>query len=317
MSLTVSVLIPVFNNESSLDELYRRIAATLDGLGRRFEIIFVNDGSSDGSLGILRGLAAADPRCVVLNLSRNFGQHPAISAALQRATGDINVLMDADLQDRPEELPRLLEPFETQVDVDIVYTTFELAAGAKSRASSRLFHRAFARLSDVHVPPNLGTYRAFSSQVRAALLDYPERNAVYGPLMSQMGFGQIYIEVPRDAPAGRTTSYNFSRRLALALSSLISYSSVLYRFVISAGLALTVLSSGYLVVIFVQYLTGFRALVNGQLLLLVITVLMSGVLLMSVGVLTAYTYRIFQEVLARPRFHISREFGTGLRSEES
>jgi len=316
MSGSVSVLIPVYNNEASLKELHRRIAATLDSMGRRFEIIFVNDGSGDGSLGVLREIAAADPRCVVLNLSRNFGQHPAINAALHRATGDINVLMDADLQDRPEELQRLLTPFEGDAEIDIVYTTFELAPGAKSRMSSRLFHRAFARLSDFHVPPTLGTYRAFSGQVRSALLEYPERNAVYGPLMSQMGFDHVYVEVPRDAPVGRSTSYSFSRRLALALSSLISYSSALYRFVISAGLLLTVLSGGYLLVVFVQYLTGFRALVNGQLLLLVITVLMSGVLLMSVGVLTAYTYRIFQEVLARPRFHVAREFGTGLSNEE-
>lgn len=316
MSSSVSVLIPVYNNSTSLAELHRRLVTTLESIGRRFEIIFVNDGSSDDSLAILRRISASDERCIVLSLSRNFGQHPAINAALQRATGDINVLMDADLQDRPEELPRLLARFETGSDLDIVYTTFQFTDGAKSRLSSRFFHRAFARVSDVNVPATLGTYRAFTRKVRAALLEYPERNAVYGPLMSQMGFDHVYIEVPRDAPVGRATSYSFSRRLALALSSLISYSSVLYRFVISAGLVLTVLSGGYLVVIFVQYLTGFRALVNGQLLLLVITVLMSGVLLMSVGVLTAYTYRIFQEVLSRPRYHVAREFGTGLREDE-
>jgi dolichol-phosphate mannosyltransferase len=316
MNGSVSVLIPVYNNSTSLAELHQRLVTTLESIGRRFELIFVDDGSSDDSLATLRRISATDDRCVVLSLSRNFGQHPAISAALHRATGDINVLMDADLQDRPEEMPRLLAPFETGSDLDIVYTTFELANGAKSRLSSRLFHRAFARVSDVNVPATLGTYRAFTSRVRTALLEYPERNAVYGPLMSQMGFDHVYIEVPRDAPAGRSTSYSFSRRLSLALSSLISYSSVLYRFVISAGLLLTLLSGGYLVVIFVQYLTGFRALVNGQLLLLVITVLMSGVLLMSVGVLTAYTYRIFQEVLARPRYHVAREFGTGLPEDD-
>lgn len=311
MSASVSVLVPVYNNAASLQELHRRLAATLETMQRQFEIVFVNDGSSDESLSILRRLADRDPRCLVLSLSRNFGQHPAINAGLRRASGDITVLMDADLQDRPEELPRLLAPF-SDPDVDIVYTQFELVDGEKSRLTSRLFHRAFARLSDIHIPPSLGTYRAFSARVRGALLDYPERNAVYGPLMAQMGYEHVYITVGRDAPVGRKTSYNFRRRLSLAVSSVISYGSFLHRFVTWIGLTLTLLSGGYLIVVLIQYITGFRALVNGQLLLLVITVLMSGVLLMTVGVLTAYTYRIFQEVLARPRFHVAREFGRGL-----
>lgn len=309
---TVSVLVPVYNNARSLEELYRRLVDVLEGLDRQFEILFVNDGSVDGSLGVLRRLAEQDPRCVVLALSRNFGQHPAINAGLERATGDITVLMDADLQDRPEELPRLLAVFTEDPDVDIVYTKFELIEGGKSRITSRLFHRLFARLSDVDIPPNLGTYRAFSADVRRALLDYTERSAVYGPLMSQMGYNYVYVQVGRAEAVGRSTSYTFRRRLSLAISSMITYGSFLHRFVTVVGLALTLLSGGYLVVLVAQYVGGYRDLVNGQLLLLGITVLMSGVLLMTVGVLTAYTYRIFHEVLRRPRFHVAREYGSGL-----
>lgn len=312
MSPSVSVLVPVYNNASTVAELHRRLVATLEALDRRFEIVFVNDGSADASLATLRRLAAEDPRCVVLSLSRNFGQHPAINAGLARATGDITVLMDADLQDRPEELPRLLQPLDDNPEIDIVYTTFELKDGTRSRLTSRMFHAMFARLIDVHIPTNLGTYRAFSAKVREALLDYPERSAVYGPLMAQMGYTHIFIDVSRAEAVGRKTSYTFRRRLSLAVSSIISYGSFVHRFVTWIGLTLTLLSGGYLVAVLVQYLAGYRVLVSGQLLLLVITVLMSGVLLMTVGVLTAYTYRIFQEVLARPRYHIAREYGRGL-----
>jgi polyisoprenyl-phosphate glycosyltransferase len=312
MSQSVSVLVPVYNNASTVGELHRRLVATLEGTGRQFEIVFVNDGSADASLGELRKLADADPRCVVLDLSRNFGQHPAISAGLARASGEITVLMDADLQDRPEELPRLLQPFDDDPEIDVVYTTFEMEGGGRSRLTSRVFHAVFARLSDVHIPPNLGTYRAFSAVVRRALLDYPERSAVYGPLMAQMGFTNTYVQVSRAQAAGRSSSYTFRRRLSLATSSIISYGSFLHRFVTWVGLSLTLLSGGYLVVLIVQYLGGYRDLVNGQLLLLGITVLMSGVLLMTVGILTAYTFRIFQEVLARPRYHVAREYGRGL-----
>ena len=121
MSSSVSVLVPVYNNAHSIEELHRRVSGTLEAAGRQFEIIFVNDGSSDGSLVALRRLAEQDSRCVVLSLSRNFGQHPAINAGLRRATGDITVLMDADLQDRPEEMPRLLQLLDEDPEIDIVF----------------------------------------------------------------------------------------------------------------------------------------------------------------------------------------------------
>ena len=310
---SISVLVPVYNNAASLQELYERLKATLCTVTDEFEIIFINDGSVDGSLGIIRQLATDDPHVVGLVLSRNFGQHPAISAGLERASGQMMVLMDADLQDRPEELPRLLEPFASDPDIDIVYTTFEMASGKGSRLTSRLFWSMYARLVDQHLPPNLGTYRAFTARVRTALLEYPERGAVYGPLMAQLGYQHQFVSVARAEAVGRRTSYTFRRRLSLAISSIISYGSFLHRFVTWIGLLLTALSGAYLMVLAIQYLTGFRRLVNGQLLLLGITVLMSGVLLMTVGVLSAYTYRIFQEVLARPRYHVARDYGEGLK----
>jgi polyisoprenyl-phosphate glycosyltransferase len=152
----------------------------------------------------------------------------------------------------------------------------------------------------------------FTARVREALLDYPERAAVYGPLMAQMGFEFEYMTVARAEAVGRKTSYTFSKRLSLAISSLVSYSSFLHRLVTWAGLILTTLSTIFLTVLVIQYATGFRVLLNGQLLLIGITVLTSGVLMMTVGILTAYTFRIFQEVLARPRYHVSREVGNGI-----
>jgi dolichol-phosphate mannosyltransferase len=130
--------------------------------------------------------------------------------------------------------------------------------------------------------------------------------------MAKMGFESTYVHVLRDPAAGGRSSYNFRRRLALAMSSIISYGSFLHRFVTWIGLSLTVFSGGYLVTLVIQYIGGYRVLVNGQLLLLAITVLMSGVLLMTVGILSAYTFRIYDEVLARPRFHVARELGRGL-----
>lgn len=309
---SLSFIIPVYNNAVTLRELFDRLRNALGPITDRYEIIFIDDGSEDQSWDLIKLMCSEDDHVVGIHLSRNFGQHPAINAGLQRAQGDITVLMDADLQDRPEELAKLLRPFDTQDDLDIVYTQFELESGGKSRLSSRIFNRVFTRISGSKQPPNVGTYRAFTRKVREGLLEYPELGAVYGPLMVQMGYDQTFVQVARSEAVGRKTSYTFGRRVALAVSALISYTAFLHWVVTLTGVALTALSGLYLAAITIQYLIGDRVLVNGQLLLIGITVLLSGVALMCIGILTAYTTRIYQEVLARPRFHISRQLGSGL-----
>lgn len=310
MSTSVSVLIPVYNNEVTIEELFRRLVASLEPLVDDFEVVFVNDGSRDASWPIIARLAAEDRRCVGLQLSRNFGQHPAIGAGLERCRGDITVLMDADLQDRPEELGNLLAPFDDP-EIEIVYTTWEMGR-QKASLTSRLFHSVFAQLAGLQMPSNVGTYRAFRRSVRNELLRYQEQGAVYGPLMSQMGFDYRYVTVQRDKPGGRETSYDFRRRLALAVNALIAYSDLPHRLVTWTGLTFTLGGLAYLAVLVGQYMLGDRPLQGGITLLIGITVLMSGVLLMSVGVLTAYVYRVFHEVLGRPRYHIARTVGCGL-----
>jgi glycosyltransferase involved in cell wall biosynthesis len=306
----------VYNNASSVRELFDRLCVALEPITDEYEVIFINDGSSDDSWKIIRSMCTENTHCVGIQLSRNFGQHPAINAGLERARGDITVLMDADLQDRPEELSKILAPFESDEELEIVYTRFEMEAGGKSRVTSRIFNRLFIRITGSNLPSNVGTYRAFTRRVREALLDYPEVGAVYGPLMVQLGYEQTYVTVSRSAAVGRKTSYTFGKRLELAISALISYNSFLHWVVTLAGVFMSGLSGLFLTAITVQYLAGTRALVNGQLLLIGITVLLSGVLLMCIGILTAYTTRIFHEVLSRPKYHVARELGSGLASED-
>ena len=314
---SLSFIIPVYNNAETIAPLHARLTAVLASITSHYEIIFINDGSADDSWKIIQDLCASDDRVVGMKLSRNFGQHPAINAGLARARGDITVLMDADLQDQPEELPKLLAPFRADPTLDIVYTSFEFEGGEKSRLTSRLFNRLLIRITGRQLPKNHGTYRAFSRQVREALLDYPETGAVYGPLMVQMGYPQEFVTVSRAQAVGRKTSYTVGRRVSLAISALISYSTFLHWVVTLLGLTLSILSGIFLTVTTVQYLAGTRVFVNGQLLLIGITVLLSGVLLVCIGILTAYTTRIFQEVLGRPKFHVAREVGGGLSETDT
>jgi glycosyltransferase involved in cell wall biosynthesis len=314
---SISVVIPCFNNEASVQQLHRRLTSVLTSLGNDFEIIFVNDGSRDRTGQILRDLVDTNPSTLLISFSRNFGQHPAISAGLAAANGDYVVLMDADLQDRPENIPQLVKSIESDQTVEIVYTSVLKESDSRPRLSSRLFHWMFARLIKRDMPKNVGTFRLFSRRVRDALLEYQEQAVVYGPLMSQIGFLHQTVSVRRDEPVGRRTSYGFRRRLQLALSSSLYYGNSLPRAVISLGGLLAATSAAYLGVVLITYIFGQRSFPPGTVLLLSVLLLTSGVILLAVGVLTAYAVQTFREVLRRPRYHISSIHGIGLTRENT
>ena len=312
---SISVVIPCFNNEASVQQLHSRLTSVFISLGNDFEIIFINDGSRDCTDQILRDLADNNPSTLLISLSRNFGQHPAIGAGLAAANGDYVVLMDADLQDRPENIPQLVKAIESHQSVEIVYTSVSNESESRPRLSSRLFHWMFARLIKRDMPKNVGTFRLFTKRVRDALLEYQEQAVVYGPLMSQIGFLHQTIPVRRDEPVGRRTSYSFRRRLQLALSSSLYYGNSLPKVVISLGGVLAATSAAYLSVVLITYIFGQRSFPPGTVLVLSVLLLTSGVILLTVGVLTAYAVQTFREVLRRPRYHISAIHGTGLTRE--
>jgi dolichol-phosphate mannosyltransferase len=298
---TVSVVIPVYRNETSLAPLASRLIAALGGAGRRFEILFIDDGSPDGSWATISALAEEHPQVVGLKLSRNFGQHPAIAAGLERAVGDVTVLMDADLQDEPEQVPALLEKLDE--GVDIVYTVNVDEAGhGKSRLTSALFHYSFSKAADVDVPQSIGTLRVFNRKVRDALLRYPERRPLYGPLMLYMGFSAAFLPVHRAARASGASSYTFIRRLGLAAETLVSYTNVPHRVLLFAGSVLATGSVAYLAVLVIDYLIRGPALASGLTLVLGVLLLMMGAVLLSLGIVGSYVFRVFQEVLQRPRY---------------
>lgn len=295
---TLSVLIPVYNNERTLPLLAERLHRALHAF--RYELIFVNDGSRDGSLGVLRSLAAADARVKVITLSRNYGQHPAIAAALDAASGDVLALMDADLQDHPEHLPELVKEL-TEKGVDLVYTT-KVEAGQTARGlTSDLFHRVFSGVVGVAVPRHLGTYRLFTRKVRNALRQFPERHVLYGPLMFYVGFRFVIVPIPRGASTG-PSSYTFSRRLRLAVNSLVTYSDLPPKLFAGLGITMVILPLLYGAAVLAQYAVVGRSLPQGLTVIVLLLSGLGGIIMLALGVLGVYIFRIFQEVLARPRY---------------
>jgi dolichol-phosphate mannosyltransferase len=297
----LSVLVPVYNNADTLRELAARTAAALPGMD--YEIVFVNDGSLDRSAEVLQSLALGDARHKVILLSRNFGQHPAISAALEHARGDVFVLMDADLQDRPEDIPALLAPLAAGNEV--VYSIMRGSERRSQRLTSALFHYVFSRIVGVRVPPDIGTFRAFSTRVRDALLLFPERRILYGPLMFYIGFRSSFVELEHVQRPGSASSYSFGKRLALALNALLSYTDLPHRALVYLGVLLVLGSGLYGLATIIGYFWLGLALPQGLNLIVLLLVLVLGSLMASVGILGAYLFRVYEEVLRRPRYLVA------------
>lgn len=295
----ISVVIPVFNNGSTLRELSGRICETLDG--RAFEIVFVNDGSCDNSLDVLKGLVKDSPQIRAISLSRNYGQHEAISAGFENVRGEYIILMDADLQDKPENIPTLLAQLND--DVDIVYTVMEEPVkGCLTLVTSRLYHYCFSKLTNMGVPKNVGTFRAFNRKVLNALRKYPERKILYGPLMFYIGFKTCIIEIDRHNSPDQKSSYTFTKRLALAVDSLITYTNLPYKIFSWTGTLVLLGVGAYAIIVVLQYFFMGRHLPEGLTLVLVYLSILTGSVLLCMGILGIYLFRIFQEVLRRPRY---------------
>lgn len=303
----ISVVIPVYNNEGALVELASRLLSSLSNLVNHFEVIFVDDGSLDKSAAVLRDIALQHSQVKVVFLSRNFGQHPAISAGFDHARGDVIVLMDADLEDRPEDISLFVSAIREN-KVDVVYCVKKNLGDAKrNRLTSKLYHYVFSRLIARKIPANIGTFRAFNRKFLMALRQFKEANVLYGPLMFYMGFESTFIEVDYSSTDNARSSYTFSKRLKLATDSLISYTDIPHRVSLFMGAVLFVGSFLYSIIILLQYLAFGVSLPSGSTLILLVLVLTLGSLMIFLGVIGNYIFRVYQEVLGRPRYLITEK----------
>jgi polyisoprenyl-phosphate glycosyltransferase len=303
----ISVIIPVYNNENSLIELARRLSSTLNAISKEYEIIFINDGSRDNSNLILKDIARSQTNIKVITLSRNFGQHPAICAGFEHARGEITVLMDADLQDTPEDIPSLIGKLKDS-NTDIVYTIKK--SGDKlvsSRLSSTIYHYIFSKIVKTNVPLNIGTFRAFNRKVLEALLRFKEVNVLYGPLMFYLGYQSCFLELPYTDRAHGKSSYTFSKRLQLAVNSLISYTDIPHKLSLLFGGFLLAGSFFYSLLVVIQYLAFGSSLPGGSTLILLVLCLTLGSLMMFLGIIGSYVFRVYQEVLNRPRYLVQEK----------
>lgn len=306
---TLSVVIPVFNNSATLDELVMRLSKTLNDTSVDWEVLLIDDGSKDDSWIKIESLSKLHQTCRGVRLTRNFGQHPAIRAGLERSRGECIVLMDADLEDKPEEIVKLLNALSENPHTQVVYSVAEYDDGSHGRLSSRIFRKFFNRATENDLPEGVGTLRAFTKFVRDEILKYPERSAIYGPLMVEMGFKYVYVSVSRSSSRRGASSYTPFKRLELGVSALVMYSKKFYYSLVATGLLVGLFAGVYLFSVTVQYLLGYRELIEGQILLLIVSLFGFSTLLILLGVSFIYLSSIHREVLYRPYFHVDCEIG--------
>jgi len=305
----LSVAIAVHNEETVLPELLRRTLNVLDGLkGGPHELLFVDDGSTDHTAALVEEAAKKDARIVLLSLSRNFGHQAALTAALDHVTGDATVVMDGDLQDTPEVIPRMAERYLEGYDVVYAQRTGRKEAWLL-RLCYFIFYRMMAMLSDTHLPLDSGDFGLMSRRAVEQLRRMPEHHRYLRGMRGWVGFRQTGIPVERSERHSGETKYGFLRLLKLAADGIFAFSIVPIRAAALLGAAAIFLSSLFgLYALFAKIV--LRKSPQGFTALLLLITFLSGVLLFFLGVIGEYVGRIYEESKGRPLYIVSRIVGS-------
>jgi polyisoprenyl-phosphate glycosyltransferase len=294
----VSVVAPVYNEDATIVEFHARVCAALDAVP--FELVLVDDGSTDGTPMKLETLAASDPRVRVVYLSRNFGHQTALTAGLDHATGDAVVMLDADLQDPPEVITTMLDHW--RAGCDVVYAVREQRDG-ESRfklSTARWFYRLFDKLAQVELQHNSGDFRLLDRRPLDALLSMRERNRFLRGMTVWVGYTQAAVPYHRDSRYAGQTKYTLPRMLRFSLDAISSFShrplqlATLLGFLIST-LAFIAIPVVVVLRILGSYLPGFSAVT-------ILILLLGGIELIAIGIIGEYVGRIYDEVKGRPLY---------------
>jgi dolichol-phosphate mannosyltransferase len=306
----VSIVVPVFNEASVLPLLLPRLRTMMDGLRGGVETWVVDDGSRDRSAEIVAEAHATDPRVKLLQFSRNFGHAAAITAGIDCARGDVVVLMDADLQDPPELVPRMVELYRQGFDVVQARRLARAGESVFKRVSAWLFYRLMDAVTDSGMVANVGEFRLMSREVVDALVRLRERHRLVRGLVSWVGFRQTTLDFERPARAAGRTKFPISRMVRLSLDAMTSFSAAPLRIATLLGLAGLLAGSGYAVyAVYVGWVLGLG--VPGWTSLVILNVFFSGVVLVCLGLIGEYVGRIFEEVKRRPLYLVRRRLEEG------
>ena len=304
-----SLIIPIYNEEETIPELYRRVSDVMDSLDDSVELILINDGSRDRSLNLIRQLQERDARVCYISFARNFGHQAAVTAGLNFARGQVIVVLDADLQDPPELIPKMIESWQAGYHVVYAQRTKRKKESWFKRLTAYVFYRLLRRLADVDIPADTGDFCLMDRQVVEVLNSMPERNRYIRGLRAWIGFRQTAVKFERDPRFAGEVKYTFKKSLALAINSLVSFSKIPLRLSTYLGLFSALIALFMALLVLYWRLQQPDSPVTGLATILIAVFFLGSVQLISVGILGEYIGRIYEEVKGRPAYTIAEIAG--------
>jgi glycosyltransferase involved in cell wall biosynthesis len=305
-SATISILVPFLNEEENLPVLYERTAALFDTLSESLELIFIDDGSTDGSLAWVKQIAQHDQRVKFIQLSRNFGHQRAITAGMHQCKGDAAVIIDADLQDPPEVIRDLIEKWNEGYEVVHAIRSERRGESGLKKGFAHLFYLIMSHITEIEMTVDAGDFRLIDRKAIDALNQMPEQHRYMRGLAAWIGFQQTSIHYVREARHAGITKYPFRKSVALALNAITSFSGTPLRLIFYLGQLLCLLSLGIALYLFITWTLIQQAppAHAGTTYLTLAIFFVSGLQMLCMGILSQYIRRVFDEIKNRPLYLI-------------
>lgn len=300
-TIELSIVVPVFNEEQILPELFSRLAEAALSITPNYEILFVNDGSRDYSFEVLKVLAERDERVYYINFSRNFGHQIAVTAGLDRCRGKAVVIIDGDLQDPPEVIPQLYRRY--QEGFEVVYARRSERKGETwfKKFTAKMFYRVLRKSTSIDIPIDTGDFRLIDRKVVDALKLMPEQNKFLRGQIAWLGFRQTEVLFSRDKRKYGKTGYSLGKMLHFAMDGITSFSDKPLKLVTAMGFAISFLS--FVIILYAMY-SHFILLrtITGWTSLIISSMFIGGVQLLSIGIIGEYISRMNKNILNRPLY---------------
>ncbi len=304
----LSIVIPMHNEQDSLESLFARLKPCLESVTTNYEIVCVNDGSRDNTFELLRGYHARDPRIKLVNLSRNFGKETALTAGIDYAVGQAVIPIDADLQDPPELIPELVKEWRRGFKVVLATRRSRPGDSWFKRKSAEWFYRAMNKVSTVKLPHNTGDFRLIDRVVVDAVRQLPERTRFMKGIFAWVGFPTTTVYFDREARVAGQTTWNYWTLWKFALDGIFSFTTVPLRVWTYIGAFISLFS--FLWAIFIIIKTAILGIdVPGYPSLIVAVCFMGGMQLLSIGIIGEYVGRIYRETKQRPLYLVQETVG--------
>ncbi|KZL93989.1 glycosyltransferase family 2 protein [Clostridium magnum] len=307
-NIQYSIVVPLYNEELVIKETYKRLKKVMETTGEAYEIIFVNDGSKDRTLEMVKDICNKDKNIKLISFSKNFGHQIAITAGMNNSNGKAAIVIDADLQDPPEIILKMIEKWKEGYDVVYGKRLSRRGETFFKKVTAKAFYRTLRVMTDVDIPVDTGDFRLIDRKVCEALKRVPERNRYVRGIISWLGFKQTGVEFAREERFAGETKYPLKKMIKFASDAIISFSYKPLRLAIIIGFSISIFSFLYLIVIVFKKLFVNDA-IHGWTSIVALSLFFNGLVLIMLGIIGEYIGRIYDEVKGRPLYIIDEKVG--------